>query len=263
MSEDEPQFSREDYLYLAKIYSKFESFEEMTTCMKNIISLNNTLTKEERSYFSSSQKSFLSEKKHRLIAINGLLKTYMKEDSNNKKNQTKLDLLKELKKSIEREIYQINYEVQEIIDGYLLPKTKNNEDIVFYYKMKADYYRYMHEMSIKGEEDEDFLTLSEEYYLKAIEKANGNLSQLNFVWLSTILNYAIFLGEIKKDKENAIQVAKKIFENAVQNTEDLNNEKNKEGLVVLQLIQENIILWSGGKIDFDGTEDEEEQKDSS
>lgn len=255
--EKELEFSKEDYFFLAKIYSKCESYEEMTACIKNIIAVSPLFNTDLRNYFSLAFKNYLSEKRQRLKVISGLLKKQIKNLKDSSQEDTKVSLLKELKKSLEKEIFQINLEVQGIIDEYLLPNNKKKDDVVFYNKMKADYYRYMKEMEIEieieGEKNENFEAKAEEYYKKAVSLASS-LPPISFVRLNTILNYAIFLGESKGEKDKAIELAKNAIEEIANRKEDLENEENKESIVVLQLIQENLLLWTGGKMEFDDEE---------
>lgn len=251
-TEEDNQYDEEDLLFLAKIYSKCQSYEDMTICIKNIIEINQKLNAEQRNYFSYAYKNFLTEKRNRLNVISSLLK---KQDNNtNKDNDNKHVLLKELKSSLQAEIYQLVNEVILIIDQYLLPNGNTTEDIIFYNKMKADYYRYLIEMEIKGENDENFLELAENCYKEAYNKAEKELPTFDYIRLNTSLNYSIFLAEVKGNKEQAINIATNTISLIDKSYNEIQIEDNKVSLLVLQMIQENLVLWTNGNLEIEEAE---------
>ena len=59
-----------------------------------------------------------------------------------KGEDSKQDLIKIYRKKIEEELEGICTNILEIIKEDLIPKSKNEEAKVFYYKMKGDYHRF-------------------------------------------------------------------------------------------------------------------------
>lgn len=59
-----------------------------------------------------------------------------------------LDLIKNYKSKIEGELNDKCQDVLDLIDNYLLVNSRNPEAIVFFQKMKGDYYRYLGEFMV-------------------------------------------------------------------------------------------------------------------
>ncbi len=64
-------------------------------------------------------------------------KFYRKKEE--KKNSENLDYIKEVKNKIEDEMQQISDDIQNTLDKYLVPYSKDNETKVFNLKLKGDY----------------------------------------------------------------------------------------------------------------------------
>ena len=124
--------------------------------------------------------------------------------------------------------------------------------MVFFYKLKADYFRYICEFAEEKEYNDNF-SKAEEYYTKGYNLSIKNLPIMNYIRISIILNYSIFLYEIKKDKKTAFDIAKKTFFENEKFSDDIEKIKNKDSFLLLQLLKENLILWNNE------VEDEEEK----
>ena len=66
MSEEEEKkekYTREEYVYLSKLYEKAQRFEDMISSINKFIELNPQLTKEERNILSAGYKNILFDKR--------------------------------------------------------------------------------------------------------------------------------------------------------------------------------------------------------
>ena len=58
------------------------------------------------------------------------------------------------------------------------------------------------------------------------------------------LNFSVFYYEIKGLKEEACTIAKNAFDESMKSLDDLEKSKAKDTLLIIQLLKENLILWT-------------------
>ena len=66
----------------------------------------------------------------------------------------------------------------------------------------------------------------------------------NSTRLGLDLNFSVFYYEIKGLREEACNIAKTAFEEAMKCLDDLEKSKAKDTLLIIQLLKENLILWT-------------------
>ena len=130
-------YTREEYVYLSRLYEKAERFPDMVKSINKYVELDPKLTKEERNLLSAGYKNIISDKRSSWRLLNNLER---KEEE--KKNTQQCANIKEIKDKIEKELNAICDEIQSIIDKYLIPNATDVENKVFYLKLKADYYHF-------------------------------------------------------------------------------------------------------------------------
>ncbi len=57
------------------------------------------------------------------------------------------------------------------------------------------------------------------------------------------MNNSVFFYEIKHDPKTAIQIAKKTFEDAINEFETLDEDDQIDSATIMQLLRDNITLW--------------------
>jgi 14-3-3 protein epsilon len=229
--------TREEYVYLAKLYERAERFPEMVKAINKYVELDPKLTKDERIILSAGYKNIISGKRASLRLLNGLAR---KEE---KKNSKQIEYIQEVKSSLKKEFDQICEQIQNIVDKFLLPKAADSETKVFYLKLKGDYYRYKAEFDL----DKDFpdtCDKAEKVYKEGYEIANKDLRITNPIRIGLALNFSVFYYEIKGLKEEACNIAKTAFDESMKVLDDLEKSKAKETLLIIQLLKENLILWN-------------------
>ena len=147
------------------------------------------------------------------------------------------------KRGREKELNSIVDEIQSMIDKYLLPNAIDVENKVFYLKLKADYFRYKCEFTSDKEFD-DACIKAEKAYKEAYEISNKEMPITNSTRLGLDLNFSVFYYEIKGLREEACNIAKTAFEEAMKCLDDLEKSKAKDTLLIIQLLKENLILWT-------------------
>lgn len=128
------------------------------------------------------------------------------------------------------------------MDKSLIAKASNPESEVFYLKMKADYYRYFAEC-VTGEKNKKAGESAHECYKKATEKSSS-LPTTHPIRLGLALNYSVFLYEIINSPEQACKLAKTTFDAAIGDLENLEDEQYKESASIMQLLRDNLTLWT-------------------
>ena len=80
--------------------------------------------------------------------------------------------------------------------------------------------------------------------MDAYEIAEAHIPIQNSIRLGLALNFSVFYYEIKMLREEACQIAKNAFEEAIKIVDDLERNKAKDTLLIIQLLKENLILWN-------------------
>ena len=191
------------------------------------------LTKEEKNIFYKSFKYIVNSKRSAWLSIN-----YLEEKE---KNDERMEIIKNYKNIIEKDILDICKNVITLINNFLLTKAVIDESKMFYLKMKGDYYRYLCEFKALNE-NKNYLEESEKNYKNAIELSQ-NISWIGTIKLGLYLNYSVFIYEIKKDTKKAIQIAKEAVKSAKKYSDKIKEEEDKDAEITIQVLKENINYW--------------------
>jgi 14-3-3 protein epsilon len=240
--------SREDSIYTARLAEQAERYDEMAEAMKKVAQLDTELSVEERNLLSVAYKNVVGSRRASLRIISSI---EQKEESRGKEDN--LRKAKEYRKKVEKELTEICSDILQVLDKNLIQHSSTNESKVFYYKMKGDYHRYLAE-STSGEPRTQAAEKALEAYKAASEIAQ-ELLPTNPIRLGLALNFSVFYYEIMNSPENAISLAKHAFDEAIEKLEHLTDESYKDSTLIMQLLRDNITLWTSN------TEDEADKKD--
>ena len=225
-------YTREECVFLSRLNEKAEKYSEMFKYINKYVELEPKLSKEERNILCSGYKYIISDKRNSLRILNNI----------EKRNTYQLAYIKEIRENIEKELYQILLDIEKMLDKYLIPNAIDIENKVFYLKLKADFMRYKCEISY-GKELDDIISKTEKIYKEANDIANKELMISNSTRLGLALNYSVFFYDIKKMKEEAINIAKNAFDDAMKILDNLEISKAKDTLLIIQMLKENLIFW--------------------
>ena len=127
----EKTYTRDEYVYLSKLYERAERFSDMVIHINNFVKLDSNLSNEERNILSAGFKNVISGKRASWRLLNSL------EKKEEKKNSQNLSYLKEIKNKVEDEMRAICDDIQDVLDKHLVPNSKDYETKVFYLKLKG------------------------------------------------------------------------------------------------------------------------------
>ena len=229
-------YSRDEYVYLARLYERAERFDDMVKFINKFVEMRPTLSNDERILLSIGYKNVISKRRSSWRLLHSLEK---KED----KMSPQLQYIRSEKAIIENELTTICNEIQHVVDKYLVPNAKDALTKVFFLKLKGDYYRYKCEYTV-GKEFENDTALAEKAYKDAYAIAEKDIAITDSTRLGLALNFSVFYYEIKNMKEEALNIAKNAFNEAMKVLDDLEKSKAKDTLLIIQLLKENMILWS-------------------
>ena len=237
--------SRDECIHMAKVCEQTERFDDMLAYMKSVVQDHNQdLTVEERNLLSVAYKNSVGSRRTAwrvLCSIEG------KEDT---KSSGHANLLKEYKAKIEAELDKICNEIIGFLDNKLIPKANEAkgdpkvvaQSTVFYLKMKGDYYRYISEYA--GDKNKAAADKAFEAYSKANDTATKSLDTTNPIRLGLALNFSVFHYEVRNDPKQACNLAKTAFDEAIANIEQIDEENYKDSTTIMQLIRDNLTLWT-------------------
>jgi 14-3-3 protein epsilon len=116
--------------------------------------------------------------------------------------------------------------------------------------MAGDYYRYLAEfMSVSCGHHDNART----FYQKALDLANSGSDDPNDrdckvptthpIRLGLALNFSVCYYEILNQTDQAIALAQKTFDDALEDMDYLTEQAYKDSVMILQLLRDNLILW--------------------
>jgi len=239
--------TREENVYIAKLAEQAERYDEMVASMKKVAELDTELTVEERNLLSVAYKNVVGSRRASWRIISSI-----EQKEKSKDNAAHVAQIRAYCERVERELDDICSDVLAVLDNHLIKSAQNAESKVFYNKMKGDYYKYLAEFS--GEDKKkDLATKGQEAY-QAAKVAEEALPPTHPIRLGLALNYSVFYYEILNEPEKACELAKKAFDDAIAELDNLTEDSYKDSTVIMQLLRDNLTLWTS-----DIQEDEEDE----
>jgi len=236
----------EDAVYLAKLAEQAERYEEMVENMKVVASADVELTVEERNLLSVAYKNVIGARRASWRIV-----TSIEQKEESKGNETQVTLIKEYRQKIEAELAKICEDILECLDGHLIPSAESGESKVFYHKMKGDYHRYLAEFAV-GDKRKTSADKSLEAYKAATDVAASNLAPTHPIRLGLALNFSVFYYEILNSPDQACQLAKQAFDDAIAELDTLSEESYKDSTLIMQLLRDNLTLWTSSEAEPSG-----------
>ncbi|XP_042361885.1 14-3-3 protein beta/alpha-A-like [Plectropomus leopardus] len=245
---------RADLVQKAKLAEQAERYDDMAAAMKDVTQGSPELSNEERNLLSVAYKNVVGARRSSWRVISSQLCKI-------RDNEVMAKLTKEYLEVIEEELKKICNEVLELLERFLIPEAKLADSKVFYLKMKGDYYRYLAEVA-DGEEKKQVVEKSRIAYDEAMETAKDNMDATHPIRLGLALNFSVFYYEIACSPDCACKLAKSAFDDAIAKLDNLNSDSYKDSTLIMQLLRDNLTLWTSdvqGDCDGEGEETEGQQ----
>ncbi|GAA0148552.1 scaffold/adaptor protein [Lithospermum erythrorhizon] len=242
--------AREENVYMAKLAEQAERYEEMVSFMEKVSTslTNEELSVEERNLLSVAYKNVIGARRASWRIISSI---EQKEESRG--NEDHVNAIKEYRSKIEKELCEICDGILKLLDHKLVPSASIGDSKVFYLKMKGDYHRYLAEFKTgadRKEAAESTLTA----YKAAQDIANAELPPTHPIRLGLALNFSVFYYEILNSPDRACTLAKQAFDEAIAELDTLGEESYKDSTLIMQLLRDNLTLWTSDMQD-DGADE--------
>jgi len=236
--------TRETNVYQAKLAEQAERYDEMVEYMKTCVNTSPDLGLEERNLLSVAYKNVVGARRASLRVIDSI------EAKETEKGGDKVTDIKTYKTKVEEELDNICNDILTLLDDKLIPSAEaasgNPESIVFYQKMKADYYRYLAEFK-SGDTKKEIGDKAQTAYNSATENATAGLAPTHPIRLGLALNYSVFLYEVQQHMDEACTLAKTAFDDAIAELDTLDEESYKDSTLIMQLLRDNLTLWTSSE----------------
>jgi len=232
---------RDSLVYKAKLAEQAERFDEMVADMKEVARQPQELTVEERNLLSVAYKNVIGSRRASWRVVSSI---------EHKGDADKLHLIKDYKSKIEDELITICNDILGIIENDLIPNSTSEEAKVFYYKMKGDYHRYLAEFQT-GASRKASASSALDAYTAASDVASTELPPTHPIRLGLALNFSVFYYEILNSPDRACAIAKQAFDDAIAELDTLNEESYKDSTLIMQLLRDNLTLWTSDNVGQD------------
>ena len=223
--------------FLANLSLHFENYSEGIKYSDEMVCLcDENLNNDQLRVFLGINFGFINEFRNSQRLLLNLIMT-----SNKGKK-----MLQEIKEEKERKILRRCERVLKLINEHILNKKIDNIGLARMYKVKADFYRYMAEITtgttLYQNKQSAFL-----YYNKSKELTK-DFDDLNPIKLNLSLNYSVFLNEILNKRINSYFCAKEALFNALKalkncKEEELTSEGMRDTLMIIESLNTNVEDW--------------------
>ncbi|KAK0131795.1 14-3-3 protein gamma [Merluccius polli] len=239
---------REQLIQRARLAEQAERYDDMAAAMKQVTELNEPLSNDDRNLLSVAYKNVVGARRSSWRVTSSIEQRAVTDG-----NEKKLELVRAYRETIEKELDARCQEVLALLDEYLIKSCGEAqlESKVFYLKMKGDYYRYLAEVATS--EKKAAVESSEGAYKDAHE-ISKSMPATHPIRLGLALNFSVFYYEIQNAPEQACQLAKEAFDEAIGQLDNLNEDSYKDSTLIMQLLRDNLTLWTSDQQDSEGGE---------
>ncbi|KAJ8461413.1 hypothetical protein OPV22_034339 [Ensete ventricosum] len=232
---------REESVYLAKLAEQAERYEEMVEYMEKVAGAageGEELTVEERNLLSVAYKNVIGARRASWRIVSSI-----EQKEEGRGNHDHVAAIGGYRARIESELDSICGGILRLLDARLIPVAAAADSKVFYLKMKGDYYRYLAEFKT-GSERKDAAENTFSAYKAAQDIALAELAATHPIRLGLALNFSVFYYEILNSPDKACDLAKQAFDEAISELDTLGEESYKDSTLIMQLLRDNLTLWT-------------------
>jgi len=236
--------TKEQNVYNAKLAEQAERYDEMAQFMKAVSeSGDRKLSVEERNLLSVAYKNAVGSRRASWRIISSV-----EQKETSKGNTDSAQRAGEYRQKVEKELDDICQKILELLDNNLIVNADDPESKVFYFKMKGDYHRYIAEYK----QDDDKKAASDAAcaaYGQAMTVAEQGLAVTHPIRLGLALNFSVFHYEVRNNPDEACKMARKAFEEAIAELDNVSEDSYKDSTLIMQLLRDNLTLWTSDDAD--------------
>merc|ERR1712145_12485 len=100
---------------------------------------------------------------------------------------------------------------------------------------------------------------SQKAYADAFEISKSKMQPTHPIRLGLALNFSVFYYEILNSPDRACRLAKAAFDDAIAELDTLSEESYKDSTLIMQLLRDNLTLWTS---DMQGEGEENKEGES-
>ncbi|NWW43035.1 1433S protein, partial [Pedionomus torquatus] len=226
--------ARNHQVQKAKLAEQAERYEDMADFMKAVVEHGDELSNEERNLLSVAYKNVVGCQRSAWRVISSI-------EHKTEEGDDKAQLVNEYREKGERELNGVCKNVLALLDKYLIKKASDPESKVFYLKMKGDYFRYLAEVAT-GDDRKKTIDSAQEAYQEAMDISKKEMQPTNPIRLGLALNFSA------------------TFDEAMGDLHTLGEDSYKDSTLIMQLLRDNLTLWTAECAGEDGGEAGEEPK---
>jgi 14-3-3 protein epsilon len=226
---------RRHLLLKAQVAEQAERYDDMLCFMKGVAECSTELSLRERTLLSVAYKNVVGG--HR-ASWRVLASKEQSEKARGAAHREKL--VRDYKRKVETEIVDACEDVLGLIEHTLMPRASTGESRVFWWKLKGDYHRYCAEVTDAG----GHRAACDRAYQTCLDLSGTDLPPTDPIRLGLALSYATWYTDILQDPVRGCSVAKKAFDDALAMLDSLDEEGYKESTLIMQLLRDNIVLWT-------------------
>lgn len=243
--------TREESVYMAKLAEQAERYEEMVEYMEKVAGLateGEELSAEERNLLSVAYKNVIGARRASWRIVSSI-----EQKEEGRGNHDHVAAIRGYRSRIESELASICGGILRLLEERLVPSASATDSKVFYLKMKGDYHRYLAEFKTSSDrKDAAESTLAA--YKSAQDLAMAELPPTHPIRLGLALNFSVFYYEILNSPDRACSLAKQAFDEAIAELDTLGEESYKDSTLIMQLLRDNLTLWTSDMQD-DGVDE--------
>ena len=229
----------EKNVYLSMVAEQCEYYDDMYNYLEDMVKFDKDriLSSDERNLLSIAMKNKINKNLQGIRTVSA----YMNKEKK-KETSTYLPYLIEYNQKLMIELEENCKKYIELIDLFLLPKASTDESMVFYYKMKGDYYRRMAEG--EGNLKKEGIEGAKKSYDNALKYVKS-LGIINPIRLGLLLNLSVFYYEYLGNSKKAIEICKNAIKESEKDLKNADEEDDevKDAVSIINLMKENLDMW--------------------
>mmetsp|Transcript_4564 Transcript_4564/g.11161 ORF Transcript_4564/g.11161 Transcript_4564/m.11161 type:complete len:246 (+) Transcript_4564:138-875(+) len=236
--------SKDESVYMAKLAEQAERYDEMADYMRDVSKADaGELSVEERNLLSVAYKNAVGSRRASWRIISSV-----EQKETTKGNTEAAARAAQYRMKVEAELDDICAKILNLLADHLITKESppppgKEESQVFYYKMKGDYHRYIAEYKVDAEKAKSS-EAAKQAYTAAMGIAEKGLLVTHPIRLGLALNFSVFYYEVLNQPEEACTMARKAFEDAIAELDNVSEDSYKDSTLIMQLLRDNLTLWT-------------------